>query len=170
VLKLQTEGEKLKVPSHMAQQIVASSWIPVVFILIIVAFAWFAVPVSPSVSVFVRISHSSLYPSGPTLEAFSNSYQRVPLSSTPISSKNIVFLSSLTTATVGNAELSITVSYANQVIDSRTFSGLGEGTYQARVTLWTTWQENPSTPYVFSFSLLSGGVTVPLDVTVYPTT
>lgn len=169
MLKLQPEGETLKVPSHMAQQIVAASWIPVVFILIIVAFAWFAVPVSPSVSVFVRISHQTQYPYGPTLEAFSNSYQRVPLSSTPISSKNVVSLSSLTTAVVGNYQLTITVSYANQVINSQTFTAIGEGTYQARITLWTTWQENPSTPYVFSFSLVLGGVTVPLDVSVYPT-
>lgn len=149
-----------------------NSWIPIAFVLIVVAFAWFAVPVSPSVSVFVRITTSTTSYGAPSIsmESFSNSYQRVPLSATSITSKNVIALNSLT-ASQGTYTLSIGVSYGNQILNNQTFAPIGDGTYQARITLWTSWQENSYTPYLFLFTLSTGTGTSPvtLNVAVYPT-
>lgn len=149
-----------------------NSWIPVAFVLLVIAIVWLAVPVSPSVSVFVRISTSttSYGALSVSLDSFSNSYQKVPLSATSISSKNAITLNPLT-ASQGTYVLSIGVSYGNQILNNQTFVPVGDGTYQARITLWTSWQENSSTPYIFSFALSTGTGTslATLNVAVYPT-
>ena len=118
------------------------SWVPIVFILIILSFAAFTIPLSPSLSVSVKISTKLAYPSAVMIEALTSNYQRVPISTTPVAGKNVVVLDTLTGAT-GNYQIVVALSYKGEEIAASAFLNLGDGTYQARIVLWPRWSEDP---------------------------
>jgi hypothetical protein len=141
-----------------------------VIIVVIVAFAFFILPLSPTLRLSFQITTPTNYSGPPTLEILDASYAKFSLYATAKDTKGNIALTYLG-ATQGNYVLSIAISYNNNPVSTGGFSNLGDGVYSMYVAYLPQFGEQPSIPYFVTLTLYySNGIAVGSQTrTIYPT-
>jgi len=143
--------------------------LPVFLLVLIVAFAFLALPLSPTLKATFKITRQNSY-TAPKIELADATYNKVSLLASTSATKGSITVSYLG-ATQGSYSLTIVIAYGGNVLSSGSYSSLGDGLYQMYVAYLPRFGEQASTPYFVTFNLFysDGTPATNLTITIYPT-
>jgi len=109
-------------------------------------------PLSPRITVTVAIERPM-----PKLSILLGNYEKIPVGTALAATRDTPLLTVLS-GTVGHYTLDFHVNYRETKLSNASFSALGEGTYQIKVTYLRTPDETKGTPYVVMLTLWEDGI------------
>jgi hypothetical protein len=140
--------------------------LPAFILIAIISFSILVLPITPTLTAAFKIDSRA----SPTFEVTEKAYNKVSLFASTSMTKGDITLSYLA-GTVGTYSLFVAISYGGDTLSTVLFESLGDGLYQISVAYLPRLGEQPSIPYLVSFTLLAqnGQKIMDVVVTVYPT-